>query len=131
MPHQPRALVVDDDENILSAFENFFRREHCAMLSASGPDEALRLLAGGGVNLVIADIKLEWESGVAFCRKLKGMHRHVPLIVITGYPNLVPEGDARSAGADFYFLKPLELDELRGAVRKCLRAPVHPAGRPA
>jgi len=130
MPHQPRALVIDDDQNILSAFHDFFRREHCAMLSSSGPEEALRVFAGAAVNLVIADMKEEREPGLALCRKLKEVRPHVPLIVITGYPNLVTEEDARGAGAEYYFLKPLELDALRLAVRKCLRGALHGAGRP-
>jgi DNA-binding response OmpR family regulator len=129
MPHQPRVLVVDDDANILSAFEDFFRKEHCAMLSASGAEEALQALEGVDVNLVITDIKLPLESGVALCTRLKASRPNLPVIVITGYPNLVPETDARRAGADYYFLKPLELDQLRGAVRKCLRTTPHAAGR--
>jgi DNA-binding NtrC family response regulator len=129
MTHQPRALVVDDDANILSAFEDFFRKEHCTMISASSAEEALRTLAGAEVNLVITDIKMPWESGVDLCKKLKASRPNLPVIVITGYPNLVPEADARHAGADYYFLKPLELDQLRGAVRKCLRAAPHAAGK--
>lgn len=129
MPHQLRALVVDDDSNILSAFEDFFRKEHCAMLSASGAEEALRALAGAEVNLVITDIEMPWESGVDLCKKLKASRPNLPVIVITGYPNLIPEADARRAGADYYFLKPLELDQLREAVRKCLRAAPHAAGK--
>jgi DNA-binding NtrC family response regulator len=129
MPHQLRALVVDDDSNILSAFEDFFRKEHCAMLSASGAEEALRALESAEVNLVITDIEMPWESGVGLCKKLKASRPNLPVIVITGYPNLVPEAEARRAGADYYFLKPLELDQLREAVRKCLRAAPHPAGK--
>ena len=78
---------------------------------------------------MITDIKLPGETGVAFCRKLKQTRPRLPVIVITGYPNLVPEEDARRAGADFYFLKPLELDQLRGAVRKCLRPAPHATGK--
>jgi DNA-binding NtrC family response regulator len=129
MPHQLRALVVDDDSNILSAFEDFFRKEHCAMLSASGAEEALRALEHAEVNLVITDIKMPWGSGVDLCRKLKASRPNIPVIVITGYPNLVPEVDAIRAGADYYFLKPLELDQLREAVRKCLRSAPHAAGK--
>ena len=130
MHHQLRALVVDGDENILSAFEGFFRTEHCAMLSASNPEEALRVITGLEVNLVIVDVRLEWDPGLSLCRKLKETRPHVPVIVITGYPNTVPESDARLAGADYYFLKPMELDQLRGAVRKCLGRALHAAGRP-
>jgi DNA-binding NtrC family response regulator len=131
MQHQPRALVVDDDVNILSAFEDFFRKEHCIMLSASGAEGALQAIAGVEVNLAITDIKMPCETGIALCRKLKQSHPHLPVIVITGYPNLVAEEDARRAGADYYFLKPLELDQLREAVRKCLRTTTHTAGKPS
>jgi DNA-binding response OmpR family regulator len=129
MPGQPRALVIDDDVNILSAFEDFFRKEHCTMLSASGADEALRAIAGVEVSLVITDITMPPERGVALCRKLKHSRPDIPVIVMTGSPNLIGEADARRAGADYYFLKPLELDQLRGAVRKCLRKTVRRAGR--
>lgn len=121
MPHQIRALVVDDDVNILSAFEDFFRREHCAMLSAANTQEALHVLSETEVNLVITDIRSPAESGLALCRRLKQDRPHLPIIAITGSPHIVAEKDVRSAGADHFFLKPLELDVLRGAVRKCLR----------
>ena len=42
------------------------------------------------------------------------------IIVITGYPDLINEKDVKAYGADYFFLKPLELDKLREAVRKCL-----------
>lgn len=131
MTHQPRALVLDDDENILSAFQDFFRREHCTMLSSSDPDEAIRILAGSVVNLVIADLRMEGGPGLALCRKIREIRPLVPLIVITGYPDLVSEEEARHAGADYYFLKPLELDALRLAVRRCLHGTLHGAGGPA
>jgi DNA-binding response OmpR family regulator len=99
------------------------------MLSASGVEAALRALEGAEVNLVITDIEMPGESGVDLCKKLKASRPNLPVIVITGYPNLVPEADARRAGADYYFLKPLELDQLREAVRKCLRATPHAAGK--
>lgn len=131
MTHQPRALVFDDDENILSAFQDFFRREHCAMLSCSDPEEAFRTLSGTAVDLVIADLRPERSPGLALCRRMKEIRPHVSLIVITGYPDLVSEAEARSAGADHYFLKPLELDALRLAVRKCLHGALHGSGGPA
>jgi two-component system response regulator HydG len=120
MPLRSRALVVDDDENILSAFEDFLRTEQCAMVSSSGPDGALRVLASTTVNLVIADIAKESEPVLTLCRKLRAIRPRIPVIIITGYPHLVPENDAREAGADYYFLKPLDIGRLREAVKRCL-----------
>jgi two-component system response regulator HydG len=120
MSIQPRVLVVDDDENIISAFEDFLRKEHCTMMSASNVEDALSVISHQVVNLVITDIRMKWQSGVTFLMHLKQRHPRLPVIVITGYPNLIPEADIRHYGAEYLFVKPLELDQLREAVRNCL-----------
>lgn len=123
MPHQPRVLVVDDDENIVSAFEDFLRKEHCTMVSASNADEALSVISHQAVNLVITDIRMKWQSGVTLLMTIKQTHPGVPVIVITGYPNAIPEADIKLYGAEYFFVKPLDLDQLRDAVRDCLGRP--------
>ena len=120
MLHQPKVLVVDDDENIVSAFEDFLRKEHCTMVSASNAEDALAVISHQTINLVITDIRMKWQSGVTLLIKIKQIHPTLPVIVITGYPNLIPEADVRHYGAEYLFVKPLELDQLRDAVRNCL-----------
>ncbi len=120
MPHQPKVLVVDDDANIISAFQQFLTGEHCTVISALGAEEALSVLSQTTVSLVITDVRMPWQSGVTLLMKVKQSNPALPVIVITGYPGLVSEGDARQYGADYYFVKPLELNEIRNAVRKCL-----------
>ncbi len=123
MPHQPRVLVVDDDQNILSAFEGFLKKEHCSMVSASTAEEAFTILSHQMIHLLITDVRMKWESGVTLLMKVKQRTPTLPVIVITGYPNLITEPDIRRLGADFYLVKPLELDQLRHAVRACLHLP--------
>ena len=120
MPYIPKVLVVDDDLNILAAFEDFLRRERCAMLSATSPADALKILRDHRVDLLVTDVRLELQSGITFLLRVKESLPKIPVIVITGYPDLVTEQDARAYGADYFFLKPLEIDKLRDAVRKCL-----------
>ncbi len=129
MPNHPRVLVVDDDENIISAFEDFFKREQCTMISASSAEEALGIISRQLLNLVITDVRMKWQSGVTLLMKIKHLHPKLPVIVITGYPNVMSESDIRQLGADFYLAKPLELDQLRNAVRTCLRFPSHAIAR--
>ena len=115
--------MVDDDENILSAFKDFLRKEHCSMAAATSAEEAFDVLSHQIVNLMITDVRMKWESGVTLLMKAKQVHPELPVIVITGYPNLIAESDLRHFGADFYLIKPLELDQLRHAVRMCLHLP--------
>ncbi len=120
MPYQPRVLIVDDDINILSAFEGFLKTEHCITLTSSRPEEALHILESQQVSLVITDIRLKYRSGVTLLIHIRHLYPSLPVIVITGHPHLITEEDIRRFGANYYFLKPLELDPLREAVRKCL-----------
>ena len=120
MRHQPKVLVVDDDQNILSAFEDFLRRERCTMIAASSAEEALKKVELQHVDLLITDVRLKYQSGVTFFMYVKEIEPKLPVIVITGYPDIISEEDVKAYGADYFFLKPLELDKLREAVRKCL-----------
>ncbi len=120
MVHRANVLVLDDDEHIISAFENFFKRERCHMIPASSPAEALKKMKKGKIDLLVTDIRLSHESGVTFFIQVKSMGMDVPVIVITGYPEAIEEKELHALGADFVLLKPLEIDRLREAVRTCL-----------
>ncbi len=116
-----KVLVLDDDLNILSAFEDFLRKEGCEMLAASTADEALRIFESQRVDLLITDIRLQSSSGVTLFLNARINDPQLPVIVITGYPESIDEQTLKSIGADFLLMKPLELDKLRQAVRACLQ----------
>jgi len=118
--HQQIALVVDDDKNIIAAFEQFFKKEQCTLITATNVEDALSILQDRRVDLLITDIKLRRRSGVTLFTEVRTSRPELPVIVITGYPDLISESKIRLLGADYFFLKPLDLDELRTAVRKCL-----------
>lgn len=120
MSYQPKVLVVDDDENILSAFEGFLRKERCCMIAAASAEEASKKFEQHRIDLLVTDVRLKLQSGVTFFLHVKATHPKLPVIVITGYPDLITEKEVKSYGADYFFLKPLELEKLREAVRSCL-----------
>ena len=120
MPNQQTVLVVDDDHNILAAFEDFLRRENCSMIGVTSAEEALRKLEDHHVNLLVTDVRLRLQSGVTLLLQAKAILPKLPVIIITGHPDLITETAVKTYGADYFFLKPLELDKLRDAVRTCL-----------
>ena len=117
---QRKVLVVDDEENILLAFRDFLKKEGCEMVAASSAEEALDHLETNRVDLLITDIRLKGISGVTFFLEAKKIRPKLRVIVITGYPDLVNEEDIKAYGADYFFLKPLDLEKLRAAIRRCL-----------
>jgi DNA-binding NtrC family response regulator len=125
MSYAKTVLVVDDDPNILSAFEEFFRKEECSVITSSSTEGAMELLKQHSVDLIITDIRLKGLSGVTFLLEVKRVRRVLPIIVMTGYPEVISESEVKQYGADYFFQKPLNLEKFRGAVRKCLYRNVH------
>lgn len=122
MSDNPHVLLVDDDENIRLAFRLFFLDTQFVMDEAASAKAAYRQLAANRYDLVISDIRLGGESGVTLCTHIKGTHPETPVIIITGYPELIDEAKARSCGASCVLLKPLDLSRLRAAIGECLSA---------
>jgi DNA-binding NtrC family response regulator len=120
MSYAKTVLVVDDDPNILSAFEEFFRKEECSVITSSSTEGAMELLKQHSVDLIITDIRLKGLSGVTFLLEVKRVRRVLPIIVMTGYPEVISESEVKQYGADYFFQKPLNLEKFRDAVRKCL-----------
>ncbi len=121
MKSAPKVLVLDDDENILLAFQDFLKGEGCTMVATPAPKEALEVLEKEKFDLLITDLRLNMESGVTFVLHAKRLQPDTPIIVITGYPDTVSEAELKSYGAEYLFVKPLELKELQRAVRSCLQ----------
>ena len=121
MKRQPKILVLDDDANILRAFQDFLKSEGCAMVGASNSTDALERMVNIKFDLLITDLRLNLESGVTFLLNAKRLQPGIPVIVITGYPDTITESELKSYGVNHFLLKPLELKELKKAVRDCLQ----------
>ena len=117
---KPRILVVDDDANILSAFRDYLRMKNCRMVGVSDAELALNAILRRGFDLIITDIRLNFQSGVTFLLRAKATRPDLPVIVITGYPDIASNDELRMYGASHILLKPLELDQLNKAVDSCL-----------
>lgn len=121
MTIRPKVLVVDDDWNILSVFEDFLKKEHCILIPASNTKEAVIYLENERIDLLIMNVDFKKKSGLALFKRAKGLQTNLPIIMMTSYTDIIEEKDAKDFGADYFLPKPLDLNILRGAVRKCLQ----------
>ena len=117
---KPRILVVDDDANILSAFRDYLRTKNCIMVGVSDVELAFNMVMKRYFDLLITDIRLNFQSGVTFLLRAKEARPNLPVIVITGYPDSVSNNDLKAYGANYILFKPLELGQLDKAIDHCL-----------
>jgi len=119
---QPTLLLVDDEDNILSAMKRLLRRDGYRILSAAGGDEALALLDRETVDVIVSDQRMPGMSGVEFLRRARLSHPDTVRIVLSGYTELQSVTGAINEGAVYKFLtKPWDDEQLRANIAEAFR----------
>jgi DNA-binding response OmpR family regulator len=107
------ALVVDDERFFLTILGDFVsqRLGMRPLLAKDGPT-ALSLLQREQVDLVLLDIIMPGMDGLEVLRRIKGTRTTLPVIMLTASSAIDNAIIALREGADDFFRKPVDLDEL-------------------
>ncbi len=122
MTNRPKILVVDKDEKILSAFGDYLRKKNYLMTGVNSVKTGLKAIRKQRFNLLITDVRVNSEFGAGFISQAKKIHVNLPVIAITSFPDKITESDLKMHGADYLFIKPLELNKLDKAINICLKS---------
>ncbi len=116
-----KILIVDDEENILSALKRLFRKENYQILTAVSAEEALQIMDEQEVDLIISDLKMPVTNGVEFFTQAKEKKPDALRIMLTGYADLKSVIEAIDKGEVYRFLlKPWDDDELKMTIKQAL-----------
>jgi DNA-binding NtrC family response regulator len=116
-------LVVDDEEMFRRALGRILARVGHQVSEARDAAEALSLLSHGGLDLVVADVRMPGLNGLELVRQIHEIDPDLPCIVITGFGNAESSVEALRAGAFWYLEKPFEqsnLDVVRRLVEQAI-----------
>ncbi len=116
-----KILIVDDEAFIRENVERILKEDDYAVLSAASGKEALELIAGEDVDLVLLDLNLGQEDGIDLLKVLKVIDPELLVIVITGFGSVESAVDALKLGAFHYMKKPFKADALRLIVKLALQ----------
>jgi two-component system response regulator HydG len=113
-------LVVDDTPSTLEVLQRNLTAEGYVTYIAPGAVEALKLLEGTQVDLVITDLKMPKISGIDLIRHIRENYRDTEVMMITGYATVENAVEAVKSGAEEYLPKPFTDSEILAAVRRVL-----------
>ncbi len=114
-------LTIDDEENIRNGLADNFELEGYEVKQAASGEEGLKLIAEGGIDLVITDLRMDGISGSEVVKKVTSEHPGIPIIVLTGHGSIDDATAALKAGAFDFLTKPLDLDHLNKIVKNALQ----------
>jgi CheY-like chemotaxis protein len=117
-------LVVDDSATKRYLLVSWLTRAGFTVRQAASGGEALRVLPGSGVDLVVLDVKLADMSGFDVCERIKTDPAYGALPVVHVSAHAVDVNDRTQGlnrGADAYLVEPIEPDELIATCQAVLR----------
>jgi DNA-binding response OmpR family regulator len=116
-----RILVAEDDALVSSFLEKGLRAEGFTVDVVADGVSASQACSTQTVDLVILDMALPGREGYEVLRELRGLGNPVPVLVLTGRPDLRDVVACLDVGADDYMVKPFRFEELLARIRARLR----------
>src|SRR6202051_2437288 len=117
---QPHILVVDDDPQIRDLLQDYLTQNELRVSVTSTGKEMSATLAEHAIDLVVLDLRLAGEDGMALARKLRE-ESAIPVIILTGVRDEADRIMGLDLGADDYLPKPFSPRELLARIRTVLR----------
>ncbi len=114
-------LLVEDDRFFREMFSNLLQAEGYQVETASCGRDGLEMLANGQYSLVITDLVMPDISGLEILSRVRETHPTVDVIMVTGNANLESAIVALKLGARDYLVKPVNPDEFKHSVAKCIQ----------
>lgn len=115
-------LLVDDEPGILAALKRLLRLDGYRVLTASGGQEALDLLALNRVQVIVTDQRMPGMSGSEFLAVAKELYPDTIRLILSGYTDLQTLTDSINRGAIYKFLtKPWNDEALREQIHEAFR----------
>jgi two-component system OmpR family response regulator len=116
----PHILVVDDDSQIRELLAEYLTESGLRVSTAATGKQMTQILTDEAVDLVVLDLRLAGEDGMAIARSLREQSA-IPIVMLTGVREEADRVMGLELGADDYLTKPFSPRELLARIRTVLR----------
>jgi DNA-binding NtrC family response regulator len=122
MMRKPSLLIVDDEANVLLTLKLVLEEEGYAITTAGSCSDALKLIHDSRrFDAILTDLWMEREDvGLELAKAAAKLRPRPVIMIFTGYGSIINARGALDVPVDYFALKPLDLDELKGALRRLL-----------
>jgi putative nucleotidyltransferase with HDIG domain len=119
-----KILIVDDNQQILDLLKGFFEDEDFEVNLASSGKNAKEQIPLYEPDLIISDIKMEPMNGIELLHFVKREASEIPVVLMTGFADLLMVEEALELGAFSLIKKPFEFEKLLETVQSALDIPL-------
>lgn len=113
-------LVVDDEPPIRSLLQEYLNKQDFSVFTADSVTKALEIFKQVQPDVVVTDIRMQKQDGIALIKNIKKLNANVPVIIITAYPSIESAVEAIRENAFDYLIKPFNLSELTEKIKSAV-----------
>ncbi len=111
-------LLVDDDAGMLKTMNYILSDKGFEVVALNNGPDAMELIKKKTFDIVFSDIKMPGMNGVELLKKIKRLSPETDVLMITAYTMHDLVEQAKKAGANAIFSKPLDLDRIISYIEK-------------
>ena len=111
MNNREKVLIVDDHASICVVLQDLLQRQGYLAATARNYDEAVPVIEGDDISVVITDLKMPGKSGMDLLAFARVKRPEIPVIMITGHGNIEDAVRAMRQGAFDFITKPVDETE--------------------
>ncbi len=119
-----RVLVVDDEPDVRTVVKMALTKAGYDVIEAEDGEKAIEAIQEGEnpllLDVIICDIRMPKLNGVEAINYFQQQWPRVPIIVLTGFPDMEMATDLIKKGIVAYLVKPVEKEQLTNAVAKAI-----------
>ncbi len=119
-----RVLVVDDEPDVRKVIKRILTQAGYDVIEAEDGEKAIEAIQEGEnpllLDVIISDIRMPKINGVEAINYFQQQWPRVPIIVLTGFPDLEMAIGFLKKGVVDYLVKPVEKEKLTSAVAKAI-----------
>ena len=119
-----RVLIVDDEVDVRKVARRTLEKAGYQVLEAEDGEKAIEVINTGDnrmmLDTIICDIRMPKINGVEAINYLRQQYPRVPIVVLTGFPDVEMATSFLRQGVVDYLVKPVEGEKLRAAVAKAM-----------
>ncbi len=120
-----KILMVDDDARIRELLQRYLTEQGFDIKTVADAKEMDVALSGENFDLLVLDLMLPGEDGLAICRRLRANNMMTPVIMLTARGDEVDRIIGLEMGADDYLPKPFNPRELLARINAVMRRHEH------
>jgi two-component system phosphate regulon response regulator OmpR len=116
-----KLLIVDDDPRLRDLLRRYLSENQFEVSLAPDGPSMQRLMQRDQFDLIILDLMLPGEDGLALLRRLRGLNDRTPVVMLTAKGDEIDRIIGLEVGADDYLAKPFNPRELLARIHAVLR----------